>query len=149
MNFVKLGRTLPYSAAAVAVNFIASLLTRQCCAMGKSAAFFNTKDLIAKLMSAKGSDIYLRQRKSLASRSLLTLDDFGLTPYSPQEQDILFDVLNDRYGRKSLLVTSQKLPTAGLKTWEAGRWLRRLPNVSPKTTTPWWWKVIPCAAVLA
>ena len=71
-------------------------------------------------MSAKGSDIYLRQRKSLASRSLLTLDDFGLTPYSPQEQDILFDVLNDRYGRKSLLVTSQKTPDRWIEDMGGG-----------------------------
>ena len=48
------------------------------------------------------------------------MDDFGLTPYSPQEQDILFDVLNDRYGRKSLLVTSQKTPDRWIEDMGGG-----------------------------
>lgn len=121
MNFVKHGQNLTvFGGSGSGKTFIASLLTRQCCAMGKSAAFFNTKDLIAKLISSKGSDSYLRQRKSLASKSLLTLDDFGLTPYSAQEQDILFDILNDRYGRKSLLVTSQKTPDRWIEDMGGG-----------------------------
>ena len=121
MNFVKHGQNLTvFGGSGSGKTFIASLLTRQCCAMGKSAAFFNTKDLIAKLISSKGSDSYLRQRKSLASKSLLTLDDFGLTPYSAQEQDILFDILNDRYGRKSLLVTSQKTPDRRIEDMGGG-----------------------------
>lgn len=48
---------------------------------------------------------------SLASVELLILDDWGLQPLDAQARHDLFEILEDRYGRKSTIVTSQ-LPTA-------------------------------------
>ena len=42
---------------------------------------------------------------------MLIIDDFCLsTDYSAEDQEILFDILNDRYRYKSVIVTSQKSP---------------------------------------
>ena len=43
------------------------------------------------------------------------LDDFALTPYNADEQAVLFDILNDRYERKSTIIASQKSPVMWIK----------------------------------
>ena len=45
--------------------------------------------------------------KSLAAADLLILDDWGLEPLNPQARHDLLEILEDRYARKSTLVTSQ------------------------------------------
>lgn len=51
--------------------------------------------------------------KALGRIDLVILDDFGLVPMSPSHQPLLLELLEDRYQRGSVLVTSQ-LPT---KLW--------------------------------
>lgn len=51
--------------------------------------------------------------KTLGRIDLLILDDFGLVPMSPSHQPLLLELLEDRYQRGSVLVTSQ-LP---IKFW--------------------------------
>lgn len=51
--------------------------------------------------------------KSLSRIDLLILDDFGLVPMSENHQPLLLELLEDRYQRGSVLVTSQ-LP---IKLW--------------------------------
>lgn len=51
--------------------------------------------------------------KALGRIDLIILDDFGLVPMSPSHQPLLLELLEDRYQRGSVLVTSQ-LPT---KLW--------------------------------
>ena len=45
--------------------------------------------------------------KLLAKADLLVLDDFGLTPLSEQTRRDLLEILDDRYDRRSTIVTSQ------------------------------------------
>ena len=49
--------------------------------------------------------------KSLARVDLLILDDWGLEPLDGNARHHLLEILEDRYGRRSTLVTSQ-LPIA-------------------------------------
>ncbi len=51
--------------------------------------------------------------KTLGRIDLVILDDFGLVPMSPSHQPLLLELLEDRYQRGSVLVTSQ-LP---IKLW--------------------------------
>jgi hypothetical protein len=48
-----------------------------------------------------------RHDKSLVSVELLILDDWGLQPLDAQARHDLLEILEDRYGRKSTIVTSQ------------------------------------------
>jgi len=52
-----------------------------------------------------------RLLRSLARVELLILDDWGLSPLTADQRRDLLEILEDRYGRKSTIVTSQ-LPTA-------------------------------------
>jgi len=87
---------------------------------------------------ARGDGRIASRLKSLASVELLILDDWGLQPRDAQARHDLLEILEDRYGRKSTIVTSQ-LPTAswhyaiGDSTYAAAI-LDRLPQRSPRRT---------------
>ena len=53
--------------------------------------------------------------RSLAKIDLIVLDDFGLTPMADTAQRDLLEILDDRYAKKSTLITSQ-LP---VEQWHA------------------------------
>jgi DNA replication protein DnaC len=42
--------------------------------------------------------------------NLLILDDFGLKPIQPPGPEDLYDVINERYERRSILLTSNRAP---------------------------------------
>ena len=63
--------------------------------------------LFADLALARGDGRYPRLFRSLCRAQLLILDDWGPEPMTaPQRRDLL-EILEDRYGRASTLVTSQ------------------------------------------
>ena len=53
--------------------------------------------------------------RSLAKIDLLLIDDFGIAPIADQTQRDLLEILDDRYDKKSTLLTSQ-LP---VEQWHA------------------------------
>ena len=63
--------------------------------------------LFDELALAHGDGSFARRLKSLAAVDLLILDDWGLEPLNAQARHDLLEILEDRYGRKSTLVTSQ------------------------------------------
>ena len=67
--------------------------------------------LFDDLALAHGDGSAGRRLKSLGAAQLLILDDWGLEPLGPQARHDLLEILEDRYGRRSTLVTSQ-LPIA-------------------------------------
>ena len=61
-----------------------------------------------KLARADGS--YGRLLGKLARMDVLVLDDWGLAPVQDQERRDLLEILEDRYGSRSTIVTSQLPP---------------------------------------
>jgi DNA replication protein DnaC len=59
------------------------------------------------LALARGDGRYPRLLKSLARVELLVLDDWGLAPLTSQQGRDLLDIVDDRHGRGSTIVTSQ------------------------------------------
>ena len=53
----------------------------------------------------------ISERKALGRADLLILDDFGLEPLDTSARHDLLEILEERYGRRSTIVTSQ-LPLA-------------------------------------
>jgi DNA replication protein DnaC len=64
---------------------------------------------------ARGDGRYARMLKSLARVQVLILDDWGLTPLTGGQRRDLLEIIDDRYGRASTIVTSQ-LP---IDNWHA------------------------------
>ena len=63
------------------------------------------------MMKADGS--YLREISRIEKQDLLILDDFGLQPLDNQNRAALMELIEDRHGRRSTIITSQ-LP---VKEW--------------------------------
>lgn len=116
LDFVKDGYNLTiFGGTGTGKTFIASALLRQCCMHGMAGRFFTTQDLIAYLQQSRGTSLYKTKRQALMRLAVLVIDDFGLTEYGQEDLGILYDVLNDRYGKKTTIVTSQKSPDIWLK----------------------------------
>ena len=60
---------------------------------------------LLKLAKAKGT--ILTDLKRIEKMDLLILDDFGMQPFDSTARMNLLDVIEDRYGKKSTIITSQ------------------------------------------
>ena len=115
LDFIRLGQNLTiFGSAGTGKSFVAVMLGRLACMSGYTTLYYSSSELIDNLQLSYGSPNYQSKLRTLAVKSLLILDDFCLTDYTPAAQNILFDVLNARYGKKSTVIVSQKLPDAWL-----------------------------------
>jgi IstB-like ATP binding protein len=63
--------------------------------------------LFPELALARGDGRYARVLRSLTSAQLLILDDWGLEPLDAGARRDLYEILEERYGRRSTILTSQ------------------------------------------
>lgn len=68
--------------------------------------------LLETLRIARGDGSYGKRLIQLAKTDLLILDDFGIRPLAMSETHDLLEVIEDRHGTRSTLITSQ-LPISG------------------------------------
>ena len=77
----------------------------------RRALYLRLPRLCHDLEIARADGSYHKQLAKLARQDLLVLDDWGLAPLSPPGRRDLLEILDDRYQRRSTLITSQ-LPVA-------------------------------------
>jgi len=106
-NVVILGAT------GVGKSFLASALAQAACRQGLRALFVRVSRLLEQLAIARASADYTTTLARIAKIDVLVLDDFLLAPMTDIERRDLLEVLEDRYGKTSTVITSQ-LPT---KSW--------------------------------
>ena len=63
--------------------------------------------LFDEVLAARAARPYLHYLKSLTKAKVLILDDFGLRNYTHDEAMTLMDVLEERYRKGPVIVTSQ------------------------------------------
>jgi DNA replication protein DnaC len=97
----------------VGKSYIATALGNQACINGYRTMYFNATKLFAKLKMAKADGSYLKEIAKLERQHLLILDDFGLQPLDSQNRMVLMELIEDRNGKGSLIVTSQ----VPVKSW--------------------------------
>jgi DNA replication protein DnaC len=91
----------------VGKSFIASALCHAACRADVSVRSYRLPRLIdelAKYHAQANRSAFLKQ---LAKADLLYIDDFGLAPLSDQSKRDLLEILDDRYDKKSTIITSQ------------------------------------------
>jgi DNA replication protein DnaC len=91
----------------VGKSFLACALAHAACRMDYSVRFFRLPRLVDELTRAHSMQNRSGLLKQLAKAELLVLDDFGLMPFSDQTKRDLLEILDDRYDRRSTIVTSQ------------------------------------------
>lgn len=92
-------------------SFLASALGHHACSHGHKVAYFNTQKFMLRLKMARLEGSILRFFDKIAKTSLFILDDFGLTHLDQQQQFDLMEIIEDRHGKKSIIIASQ-LPIA-------------------------------------
>jgi DNA replication protein DnaC len=85
-------------------------LAHEACRRGYSALFTNTYKMLQRINGGR-ADATLERRVQVYLRpDLLVLDDFGLKPLTPPGPEDLYDIINERYERGSILLTSNRAP---------------------------------------
>lgn len=91
----------------VGKSYLACAFAQKACREGFSALYLRTTKLFEDLSLAKGDGRYLKLLTSYARIDLLVLDDYGLIELNQEQRHDLLEILEDRHGLKSTLVTSQ------------------------------------------
>lgn len=100
-------------ATGVGKSYIGAALAQAACRNGFRALCTRVPRLLHELAIARGDGSYVSTLQRLAQVHVLVLDDFLIGPLKDQERRDLLEVLEDRYGRSSTVMTSQ-VPT---KNW--------------------------------
>ena len=88
-------------------TFIACALANSACRGGYSAHYIRLPRLLQEMHIARGDGSYGKQLSKLARYSLLVIDDWGLAKMGDKERRDLLEVLEDRHGISSTIVSSQ------------------------------------------
>ena len=91
----------------VGKSWLASALGNKACRDNRSVLYQRVPRLFGDLALARGDGRHPPAPACLGRVDLLILDDWGLEPLTPQARHDLLEILEDRYGRRSTIVTSQ------------------------------------------
>jgi DNA replication protein DnaC len=94
----------------VGKTFLACAFAHQACRKGFRALYRRTSRLFDELTLARAEGTYPKLLGRFARIHVLVLEDFGLTPVGERDRYDLLEILEDRYGVRSTIMTSQ-LPT--------------------------------------
>jgi DNA replication protein DnaC len=93
--------------AGVGKSWLACALGQKACREDFSVAYHRAPRLFAALDLARGDGRYARVLKALARTDLLILDDWGPEKLNDDQRRDLLEIVEDRYERRSIIVTSQ------------------------------------------
>lgn len=94
-------------------SYLASALGHQACLLGHKVLYASTMKLMSRLKMAKAQGTHLRELDRIEKQDALILDDFGVQPLDNGSRAFLLDIIEDRHGKRSTIITSQ-LP---VKKW--------------------------------
>lgn len=93
--------------AGIGKSWIMCALANQACRLGFSAQYRRFDRLLQEMTYARGDGRYAKLLAQIAKTDLLCLDDFLLTPLNDAARRDLLELLDDRHGARSTIVTSQ------------------------------------------
>jgi DNA replication protein DnaC len=100
----------------VGKSYVACAFAHAACRKGHRVLYRRVPRLLDELALARADGTYARLLARLVKIELLVLDDWGLGSLKEPQRHDLLEVLEDRYGRLSTIVTSQ-LPIAKWHEW--------------------------------
>ncbi|MEA3223602.1 MAG: IS21-like element helper ATPase IstB [Thermodesulfobacteriota bacterium] len=81
---------------------------------GFRVLFRPTHKLLGYLHARRADGGYAKYMRKLQKLDLLILDDFGLVQLTPQNANDLYEIIQERYERKSIIITSNR----AAKEWD-------------------------------
>lgn len=92
-------------------SHLAQALAHEACRQGFDVLFINTHKMLQHLNGGRADGTLERRLQSYVRPDLLILDDFGLRPLAPPAPEDLYDIINERYEKGSILLTSNRAPS--------------------------------------
>lgn len=92
-------------------SYLACALGHQACIQGYKTTYLNMNRLIEKITLSKLDGTYIKYLNYLERQTLIILDDFGLQSLHQDVKLALLQILEDRYAKRAVIITSQ-LPVA-------------------------------------
>jgi DNA replication protein DnaC len=92
-------------------SFLACAIGRQACSLGYKTIYLGMNRFLEKVAQSKLDGTYARFLLQIEKAQLLIIDDWGLYPLDTNSRLALLQVLEDRYAKRSTIITSQ-LPVA-------------------------------------
>lgn len=96
-------------------SYLACALGRQACSFGYKVTYLGMLRFLEMITQSRIEGTFVKQINKFEKTDILILDDFGLQTMNPNARIALLQILEDRYARKSTIITSQ-LPVAN---WHA------------------------------
>ncbi len=96
-----------YGPTGAGKSWLACALGHKACRDNRSVLYQRVPKLFSNLALARGDGRYARLLKSLAGVQVLILVDWGLEPLDAGARHDLYEILEERYGRRSTILTSQ------------------------------------------
>jgi DNA replication protein DnaC len=88
-------------------SWLACALGHKACREGLSVLYRRASRLFAELATARGEGRLSRLMSTLERTRLLIIDDWGPEPLTAEQRRDLLEIVDDRYEKGSLLITSQ------------------------------------------
>jgi DNA replication protein DnaC len=88
-------------------SYLACAIGRQACTMGYRTLYLGITRFIEKISTAKLDGSYIKLLNQIEKTHLIIIDDFGLHPLDGVTRLALLQILEDRYGKKSVIIASQ------------------------------------------
>jgi DNA replication protein DnaC len=88
-------------------SYLACALGRQACSLGYRVLYFGINRFLERVSQSKLDGTFIKLLNQIEKTNLLILDDFGLSPLDNISRLALLQILEDRYGKKAIMITSQ------------------------------------------
>ncbi len=88
-------------------SYLASALGHHACELGLKVLYQPTSKLFSRLKLAKADGSYLREMTRIEKSDLLIIDDFGIQPLDTHSRMFMMEIMEDRHGKSSTIITSQ------------------------------------------
>jgi len=88
-------------------SFLASALGHQGYTLGYRVLYQQNTKLFGRMKLAKADGYYLKELAKIEKQHLLIIDDFGIQPLYTQSRSVLMEIMEDRHGKSSTIITSQ------------------------------------------
>ena len=92
-------------------SYLSQALGHQACMMLFKTRYYNTARLMDNLKLARLEGNYQKSLMVIEKADLLILDDFGLSAFDNQDRQSLMDIIESKYDRTSIIISSQ-IPVA-------------------------------------
>jgi DNA replication protein DnaC len=92
-------------------TYFLSALCQAACRAGLSAWYVRAPRLFEELSLSHADGTFRKRLAALARIQLLAIDDFGICPVGPRERSDLLELLDDRIGSRSTVISSQLPPS--------------------------------------